>query len=96
MKKITQYGADWCQVCKSMTPIVEAVALELGVKYVYIDVDTPDGFQAASEIGVMSVPVTVIQNGDDVLTVTGGCSQEDLMDVAQRVMLGELNADFNL
>jgi thioredoxin len=68
---IVDFTASWCQPCKVLTPVLEAVEMEMpNVRFLKIDVDNAK--ELTLRLGVKSVPTLfAYRNGEEVGRVTG-------------------------
>jgi thioredoxin 1 len=53
---IIDFYADWCGPCKTVSPILEELALENSGKIVVYKVNTEDEHELASVFGISSIP----------------------------------------
>ncbi len=77
---LVQFTAAWCPSCKQLTPVLGALAAELGdrVKAVRLDVDHNPETTVAH--GVLAVPtLLVFQRGEPVRSVVGARSRTRLL-----------------
>ncbi|MFF0724841.1 thioredoxin family protein [Streptomyces sp. NPDC004134] len=77
---LVQFTAQWCPSCKQLTPVLGALAAELGdrVRAVRLDVDHNPGTTVAH--GVLAVPtLLVFQGGEPVRSVVGARSRARLL-----------------
>lgn len=77
---LVQFTAAWCPSCKQLTPVLGALAAELGdrVKAVRLDVDHNP--QTTVAHGVLAVPtLLVFQGGEPVRSVVGARSRARLL-----------------
>lgn len=74
--RLLYFHAEWCDPCKRVGPLVEALAGKAGVPVVHVDVDQPGELQELHR--VMSVPTVVVESaGEPVYTGVGaGCVPE--------------------
>ena len=84
---LLDFGAEWCQPCKRMAPLVESLAQKhngkLKVGYVDISVST----DLAQEFRVMSVPTLLFfKQGKVVRQVVGARGAEELEALVQEVL----------
>lgn len=67
---IVDFWAEWCGPCKMVTPVLEEIASEDGVKLLKIDVDA--NTDLAKEFGITSIPaIMVYNNGVRTKSLTG-------------------------
>ena len=69
---LVDFYATWCGPCKSLTPIVEELAVEYSgkAKMAKIDIDEAPG--VASSHGIMAVPTLILfKDGKEVQKLTG-------------------------
>jgi thioredoxin 1 len=76
---LVDFWAPWCAPCRTLAPIIDAVAGEYvgRVKVVKLNVD--DNQQTAAKFGVMSIPTLIIfKNGEEAERSVGFVSQRNL------------------
>jgi thioredoxin 1 len=56
MKKILNFGADWCTSCKSLDKTLERIETDIPIEVIDID-EQPD---VATEYGIRGVPTLVM------------------------------------
>ena len=77
---VVDFGADWCQPCKSLKPTLEAFAKDReDVNVVFVDVDEAD--KIVSEFGIRSVPtIALFKGGKLVNRIVGNAARKTLDD----------------
>jgi thioredoxin 1 len=76
---VVDFWAPWCGPCKSIAPILEELASELGesVKITKVNVDTNS--EIATKYEIRAIPtILVFRNGEIVETIVGLTSKDDL------------------
>ena len=64
-KVLVDFYADWCGPCKMMSPIIDAIAEELGEKVKVGKVNTDENMELAEKYGIMSIPtIMIFENGE--------------------------------
>lgn len=82
---LVDFYADWCGPCKMVTPVVEALAGDLGEAVSVLKVDVDQNQELASTYGIRSIPTLVLfENGKPVESVTGVTSKEALNNMIQQ------------
>ena len=77
-KVLVDFYADWCGPCKMLSPILEEVEKESGVKVCKINVDEEGAL--AMQYGVASIPMLVLfENGKAVRTTLGYQSKDKVL-----------------
>lgn len=71
------FYADWCDVCKMATPIIEDISKNNDVYYCNVD----EYFKEAMDYGVNSIPTLVLVKGGDIENVWIGT---DISEVTKR------------
>lgn len=78
MKQILYFSAEWCSPCKSLKPLVQDVAKNLGTHITYIDVDMSPSLK--DSYGITSVPTIIVENnGQQTFRRSGLMSRQDLI-----------------
>ena len=69
---VVKVYATWCQPCEGMKPHYEAVAAELGDKFVFVEVDA-DAFEGKESLEIEGLPTVIIyENGAEAHRFSGG------------------------
>lgn len=69
---VVKVSATWCPPCQGMKPHYEAVAAELGDKFVFAEVDA-DSFEGKEALNVPGLPTVIIyKNGAEAGRFSGG------------------------
>jgi thioredoxin-like negative regulator of GroEL len=75
MLTVKRYTATWCQPCKQLAPIFEALQSEMNnerEQIVFQTIDVDMNKEAAMENGVSSVPTVILEkNGQQVYRFSG-------------------------
>lgn len=78
---VVDFYAEWCGPCKTLKPVFEQVAQELGNKYVFAKVNIDNCKDIATKYNVSSIPTIIIFSKGQVLgKVTGLVSKETLLE----------------
>ena len=81
---IKYFGAEWCNPCKALRPVVEKLAKEYGCKFEYIDVQ--EAIDECRENAVMGVPTVIFSNGSKEDRITGIKSEEGIREIIKSLM----------
>lgn len=81
---IKYFGAEWCNPCKALRPVVENIAKEVGAKFIYIDVQ--EAIDECREHAVMGTPTVIFLNGDKEDRITGIKSEEEIREIVKMLM----------
>ena len=80
---LVDFSATWCQPCKALAPIIDAVAQEYEGKLLVWKVDIDQARQTAIRFGIQGVPTCIFfKDGNEVDRFMGNL---DLKDVKSRV-----------
>lgn len=74
---VKKFSATWCAPCKTMAPIVEKVASELGLDLEEVDID--ENGDVAAKYGVSAVPTLVFEKDGKVVGALVGLHQEHIL-----------------
>lgn len=76
---LIDFWADWCEPCKTMTPLLEKLAKEYGGGFILAKVDTDKEQELAMHIGIKSLPtLKLIVDGQVADERTGAISEGEL------------------
>ena len=84
---LLDFGAEWCQPCKKLAPVVEKLAQQYAgkLKVGYVDVGVSQNL--AMEFRVMNVPTLLFFKGGKVVRqVVGARSSDELDAMIQEVL----------
>jgi len=77
---IIKFGAQWCGPCRQMAPIIEKLSEEIN-DMVVGDCDIDESPSLAQELGIRSIPTTIIFNNGEVKdTIIGVETVDQLKD----------------
>jgi thioredoxin 1 len=77
---LVDFTATWCGPCKTLAPLIDKIADELGDKVVVGKLDIDDAPATAAKYKVTSVPtVIVFKNGEKVAQQIGVASRDKYM-----------------
>lgn len=78
---LVDFWAEWCGPCRSMLPILEATAVELGSQVKIVKVNIDENPQAPSQYGVRSIPTLFLfKDGTLVANKVGLVQQSSLVE----------------
>ena len=82
--RLVDFWAPWCGPCKSLNPILQEVANELGSTAAIYKVNVDENTDLAQEHGVNSIPTMLVyKNGSLSETLVGVKSKEELISSLQ-------------
>lgn len=82
-KILIEFYADWCEPCKTLSPILDEVAKEnLDLKVVKINVD--ENPNLASTFGVSYIPlIVVLEDAQEVNHAVGAISKKEILELVK-------------
>jgi thioredoxin 1 len=63
---LVDFSAEWCGPCRSLAPIVEALATDYAGKVKFVQLDIDSSRQTPSAYGIMAVPTLILFKGGEV------------------------------
>ena len=85
---LVDFFATWCGPCKTMSPILDQVKLQVGNAATIIKVDVDKNQLAASEYQVQGVPTLILfKNGQPLWRQSGVVPKEGLVSIIKKYAL---------
>ena len=76
---VVDFWAPWCGPCKSIAPILEELASELGESVKITKVNVDNNSEIATKYQIRAIPtILVFRNSEIVETIVGLTSKDDL------------------
>ena len=77
---VAKFGAEWCSPCKTMEPIIESVANQLGNKAKVMSIDVEEEPDLATKYKIRNVPtILYFKNGELKDKSVGAMAESDLI-----------------
>ncbi len=57
---LVDFGATWCGPCRSLHPVLEKLAVELGSTWDFYEIDVDESQAEANSLGIRGVPTMII------------------------------------
>jgi len=78
---VVDFWAEWCGPCKVMSPLVDALATELGDKVKVVKINIDENPNAPTKYGVRGIPTFMVFKGGALVdTKVGSMSKTQLSD----------------
>lgn len=74
---LVDFNASWCQPCKKLHPILEALEKQYEGKVKFVSVDVNDSRHIAFKYSIKSVPTVLIMNHGKVVKNSIGLKNKD-------------------
>ncbi len=76
---LVDFWAEWCGPCRSLAPILEELASELGDQAKIVKVNVDDNGDIAQKYGIRGIPTMIFfKGGQNAKTLVGVQSKEEL------------------
>lgn len=77
---LVEFYADWCGPCRTVGPVVDALAVELAGKAKVIRINVDEQGALAAENGIRGIPAFIAyRNGQEVSREVGGISKQMML-----------------
>ncbi|MCR9153031.1 MAG: thioredoxin [Croceimicrobium sp.] len=81
---LIDFYADWCQPCKTLSPIIKQVKEQLGAKVSVLKIDVDKNPQLSQKLNIQGVPTLMIyRNGEQKWRQSGVLSAEAIIQQLQ-------------
>ena len=78
---LVDFWAEWCGPCKTLMPLIEEIAGEMGEKLKIVKVNIEDAPETPTKYGLRGVPTLMLFKGGKVIdTRVGGMPKSQLTD----------------
>jgi thioredoxin 1 len=82
---VVDFWAQWCGPCKMLSPVIEEVSNELGVKAKFVKVNVDENPVLSPEYSISSIPsVLVFKNGIVVEKLVGFRPKQEIAAMIQK------------
>lgn len=76
---LVDFWAPWCAPCRTLAPIIDAVATDLAGKVKIVKLNIDDNQQTAAKFGIRSIPsLLIFKNGNEADRSVGFVSAKNL------------------
>jgi thioredoxin 1 len=76
---LVDFWAEWCGPCRSLTPSIDALAVEKGSKIKVVKMNVDESPEAPSKYGVRSIPsLMIFKNGEVIAQTVGALPKTEL------------------
>ena len=84
---LVDFWAPWCEPCRTISPIVEALGRDYAGRLRVAKVNTDENPEWASRLGIMGIPTLIFfRRGREVDRIVGAASKASLRDHIERVL----------
>ncbi len=71
------FWAEWCDPCRSVSPVVEDLSKEYGDKIDFVKINVDDNGEIAQKFNVLSIPtLAIFKDGEVVAQKVGAATKE--------------------
>jgi thioredoxin len=91
MVKVLDFTAAWCGPCKTLKPVLDALAKEYGSRIEIVQIDTEVDPLAAQQYNVRAMPtIVLIRDGKEVGRTVGARPRAFLQGMIDRALGGDV------
>lgn len=84
---LVDFWAEWCQPCRQLAPVVEAVAQKYDGKAKFVKLNVDDNNQTAMRYGVRGIPTLILfNNGSEADRLVGNTPKENIYRMIDRAL----------
>ncbi len=84
---VVDFWAPWCGPCKSIAPVLEEIAKELGTQIAIFKVNVDDNPKSPSQYGVRAIPnLVMFKGGAEVDRVVGAVPKDQLVATIKKAL----------
>lgn len=84
---LVDFWADWCQPCRQLAPVVEAVAQRYEGKAKFVKVNVDDNNQTAQRYGIRGIPTLILfKEGSESERLVGNTPKENIQRIIDRAL----------
>lgn len=89
---LVDFWAEWCQPCKTLSPLLERVTAEAEGTFALAKVDVDANQELSTQFSVQSIPTVVaIRNGNEINRFSGALGETQLQAFIQSILPSELD-----
>lgn len=84
---VVDFWAPWCGPCKSIAPVLEEIATELGESVAIYKLNVDDNNKSPAQYNVRAIPNLIIfKGGSEVDRVVGAVPKEQLVETIKKAL----------
>ncbi|MBL6989198.1 MAG: thioredoxin [Bacteriovoracaceae bacterium] len=84
---LVDFWAEWCGPCRSLTPILEEIAGELGDKVSIVKVNVDENNDLAQQFGIRGIPTMIFfKGGEATKTLVGAQPKAEIVNTLEGLL----------
>ena len=89
---LVDFWAEWCQPCKTLSPLLESLTTDFGGAFELAKVDVDANQELSAQFGVQSIPTVVaIRDGKEINRFSGALPEASIRSFLETVLPSELD-----